>query len=115
MERAHSHRLDELGPPQLIPVYAFIALSQELMARGFTQTCIERLLTGRRRTVAAIFLAAARFGAMHLHYSFVPGMVAFVGSILFGVLYARHRTVIGVTVCHYFLGLVVFGPLQLVR
>ena len=102
-------------PWQMVLIYIPISFAQEAMGRGFTQTCIERLLTGNRRKRLAIVLASAEFGAMHLHYSFGMGMIAFAGSIFLGVLYARHRTLVGVILCHYVLGQLIFGPLQLMR
>jgi hypothetical protein len=103
------------GPWQMFIVYAFVASAQELSTRGFMQTCIERVLPGKGRTRLAIVLGAAEFGVVHLHYSFALGMLAFCGAILFGSLYARHRTIVGITIAHYILGQCIFGPLQLVR
>lgn len=82
---------------------------QELSCRGFQQTRIERLLTSNRRTQVAILLSAAQLGVVHLHYSFRIGLISFVGAVLFGFLYARHRTIIGITIAHYILGQIIFG------
>jgi len=60
-------------------------------------------------------LGAAEFGVVHLHYSFALGILSFIGAVLFGSLYARHRTILGITVAHYILGQFIFGPLQLIR
>lgn len=103
------------GPWQMFVIYIFVAFAQELSTRGFLQTCIERLLPGDGSTTLAILIAAAEFGVVHLHYSFDLGVMAFLGAMLFGTLYARHRTILGITVAHYILGQFIFGPLQLVR
>jgi Type II CAAX prenyl endopeptidase Rce1-like len=103
------------GPWQMFVVYGVVALAQEISTRGFMQTCIERVLPGKGRTRLAIVLAAAEFGVVHLHYSFALGMLAFFGAVLFGTLYARHRTIVGITIAHYILGQCIFGPLQLVH
>ena len=103
------------GPWQMFVVYAFVASAQELSTRGFLQTCIERLLPGDSSTSIAILLSASEFGVVHLHYSFTLGVMAFIGAMLFGTLYARHRTILGITIAHYILGQFIFGPLQLVR
>ncbi|MFN7924169.1 MAG: CPBP family intramembrane glutamic endopeptidase [Bryobacteraceae bacterium] len=95
-------------------LYIFVTFFQELSCRGFQQTCVERLLAGKQQTVA-VLLCAAQFGVVHLHYSFRLGMMSFIGAALFGFLYARHRTIAGITVAHYVLGQFIFGPLQLVR
>ena len=106
---------NEWGPWQMFVVYLFVASAQELSTRGFLQTCIERLLPGPARTRIAIVLGAAEFGVVHLHYSFALGILSFIGAVLFGSLYARHRTILGITVAHYILGQFIFGPLQLIR
>ncbi len=102
-------------PWQMFVLYLFVTTAQELSTRGFQQTCVERLLTGRYRTAIAILLGAAQFGVVHLHYSFRLGIIAFLGAALFGWLYARHRTILGATVAHYILGQLMFGPLQLIQ
>ena len=101
-------------PWQTFVLYVLVCFSQELTTRGFLQTIIERVLEGKGRTTLAILLGAAEFGAIHLHYSFRLGVLAFLGAALFGKLYARHRTIAGITVAHYILGVCVFGPLRLV-
>ena len=102
-------------PWQTFLVYVLVCFCQELSTRGFLQTGIERVLEGKGRTTVAILLGAAEFGVLHLHYSFQLGVLAFLGAALFGRLFARHRTIVGITVAHYILGVCVFGPLQLVR
>jgi hypothetical protein len=101
-------------PWQTFVLYVLVCVCQELTTRGFLQTCIERVLDGKGRTTLAVLLGAAQFGALHLHYSFHLGILGFLGAALFGFLYARHRTIVGITVAHYILGVCVFGPLQLV-
>jgi hypothetical protein len=103
------------GPWQMFVIYIFVTLAQELSTRGFLLTCVERLLTGERRTQIAVWLGAAQFGVVHLHYSFGLGMLSLFGAALFGTLYARHRTIVGVTLAHYILGQCIFGPLQLMQ
>jgi hypothetical protein len=103
------------GPWQMFLIYILVSFAQELSTRGFLQTCIERLVQGKGRTAIAILLGSAEFGVVHLHYSFELCILAFFGALLFGSLYARHRTILGITVAHYILGQCIFGPLQLVR
>jgi membrane protease YdiL (CAAX protease family) len=102
-------------PWQTFVVYVPVCFCQELSTRGFLQTCIERVLDGKGRTTLAILIGAVNFGVLHLHYSFQLSVLAFFAALLFGGLYARHRTIVGITVAHYILGVCVFGPLGLVR
>ena len=103
------------GPRKMWLIYGPSSVAQEFTTRGFQQTCIERLLTGKYRTWIAIILTSAQFAVVHLHYSFFTGMVAFSGGVFFGWLYSRHRTILGVSLIHYLVGQVTFGPLQLIH
>ncbi len=93
--------------------YFFVAPAQELIGRGFLQSSIERFLTGPRRTMIAIVLTSVQFGVVHLHFSFWTGMVAMVSGLLFGAMYARQRSLLGVSISHFILGTLAFGPLRL--
>ena len=97
----------------MVTSYLFVAPAQELIGRGFLQNSIERFLTGRRRTLLAVVLTSVQFGVVHLHFSFTTGAVAMVSGLLFGAMFARHRTIVGVSVSHFILGSLAFGPLQL--
>ena len=94
-------------------LYGLVAPAQELLTRGFLQTSIERFLDMKHRSAVAVCLASAQFGVMHLHYSFRMAMIATVGSLIFGALFVRERTLIGVSIAHFILGAMVIGPLQL--
>src|SRR4051794_24320104 len=102
-------------PWRTFVLYVPVCICQEFSTRGFLQTCIERVLEGKKRASLAILLGAINFGVLHLHYSFQLSALAFLAALLLGRLYARHRTIVGITVAHYLLGVCVFGPLQLVR
>ncbi len=94
--------------------YALLATGQEIVARGFLQTSIERILTVRYRSLAAIGMTSLLFAVVHLHYS--PGFMlsTFAGGIFFGALYCRHRTLVGVSAAHFLLGHLVFDVLRLI-
>jgi len=93
--------------------YFFVAPAQELLGRGFLQNSIEKFLTGRHRTLLAIVLTAVQFGVVHLHFSFATGALAMASGILFGAMFARQRTLLGVSMSHFLLGTLAFGPLRL--
>jgi membrane protease YdiL (CAAX protease family) len=94
-------------------LYGLVAPAQELLTRGFLQNSIERFLDMKHRSAVAICLASAQFGVMHLHYSFRMAVIATVGSLIFGAVFVRQRTLIGVSIAHFILGAMVIGPLQL--
>lgn len=93
--------------------YLFVAPAQELVARGFLQNSIEKFLLGKNRTLLAILLTSAQFGVVHLHFSFTTGIIAMACGFYFGGIFARQRTLIGVSLSHYIVGTLAFGPLRL--
>jgi hypothetical protein len=101
------------GGWQTVTSYFFVAPAQEVIGRGFLQSSIEKFLTGKHRTLLAIVLTAVQFGVVHLHFSFTAGALAMVSGIIFGRMFARQRTVLGVSISHFILGTLAFGPLQL--
>jgi hypothetical protein len=93
--------------------YLFVAPAQEVIGRGFLQNSIEKFLTGKHRTTMAIVLTSVQFGVVHLHFSFATGVIATLSGLMFGALFARQRTLLGVAVSHFVLGTLAFGPLRL--
>ncbi|KYF72497.1 CPBP family intramembrane glutamic endopeptidase [Sorangium cellulosum] len=85
-------------------LYAPHCLLQEFVARGVIQTSLERFLPRSGRAVH-LALASAFFGVYHLHVSLGFAFLTFAIGLLFGALYARHRTLVGVTLAHAALGL----------
>ncbi|WP_437600686.1 CPBP family intramembrane glutamic endopeptidase [Sorangium sp. So ce590] len=85
-------------------LYAPHCLLQEFVARGVIQTSLERFLPRSGRG-APLALTSAFFGVYHLHVSLGFAFLTFAIGLLFGALYARHRTLFGVTLAHAALGL----------
>ncbi|KYF53484.1 hypothetical protein BE08_13845 [Sorangium cellulosum] len=85
-------------------LYVPHCLLQEFVARGVIQTSLERFLP-RSGRAAHLALTSAFFGVYHLHVSLGFAFLTFAIGILFGALYARHRTLAGVTLAHAALGL----------
>ncbi len=96
-----------------VAAYLFVAPTQELIGRGLLQNSIEKFLTGARRTLLAIVLTSVQFGVVHLHFSFWTGIMAMLSGLLFGAIFARQRTLLGVSISHFILGTLTFGPLRL--
>jgi CRP-like cAMP-binding protein/membrane protease YdiL (CAAX protease family) len=91
-------------------LYGPHCLLQELVARGVIQGSLERYL-GDRNPRAGLLVASAMFGIFHLHVSLAFAATTFGVSLVFGLLYARHRSLAGPTAAHFLLGLasVAFG------
>lgn len=83
--------------------YFFHTLFQELGARGLLQGLFQKFLNdqaGHR----AILLTSTTFASLHLAFGVDAVVVTFFASILLGYFYRRHKNLIGVTVLHYWLG-----------
>lgn len=77
---------------------------QEFLARGLIQGTLHRFMAESPDWVPVV-VAAFLFGIGHVHYSYGFAGVTFVTSLLFGALYMRHRSLVGVTIMHYLAGL----------
>jgi len=84
--------------------YIFVAPLQEFICRGVLQGSIQRFLIGPLNWLWAIFLTSSLFGIFHIHESLELGLVAIIGGILWGGMYARHKTLIGVSINHFLIG-----------
>ena len=78
---------------------------QEFIGRGVIQGSLQRFLT-ESRPIVPIVVTSALFGIFHFHVSLTFALVTFVVSVLFGFIYARHGTLLGVTLTHYALGVI---------
>jgi len=87
--------------------YLLHSFMQELLGRGVLQTSLQKFLN-EKTGVAAVFLTAILFGAMHVHLGLLAVGVTFAGGILFGLFYLRHYNLAGVTLVHFFAGAAAF-------
>ena len=85
--------------------YLVSAPFQEFIFRGFLQTTFQRLLSVRRRVIWAILVSNIIFAAGHEPLSWLYPFIVFVPGLVWGWLYARHRTLIGVSISHIILGI----------
>ena len=76
---------------------------QEFIGRGVIQGSLQRFVT-EQRPIVPILLTSALFGIFHLYVSVPFAVLTFAISLLFGWMYWRHRTLIGVTLAHFALG-----------
>lgn len=78
---------------------------QELIARGIGQGSLERFMADSH-PMKPVVIASGLFAILHLHMSVSAAAMTFVVSLLFGYLYHRHHSLVGVTTLHVVLGLV---------
>ncbi len=111
----YGHPVFEFQTPLLeLFMYALVSIVQEIVSRGFLQTATEKVLTGPYRSWVAIFISSIIFSVLHLHYSTDTMLATLFSGFFFGWLYHRHRTVVGVSVAHFLLGVLAWDVLHLI-
>ncbi|MCH9685562.1 MAG: CPBP family intramembrane metalloprotease [Deltaproteobacteria bacterium] len=100
------HRPFVAGPLVADLVYTAFVPLQEFVSRGAVQGSLYVLLQGssRRRWFWAIVVSNALFAVTHLHLTFAYAAAAFVGGIVWGLLFARQRSLVGPVVSHMVIG-----------
>jgi CRP-like cAMP-binding protein len=95
---------DTLFAFEIALYYTVLIPLQELWVRGGLQTSIEEVFAEHpRRSLLAIVLSNAAFAPLHLHVAPYFGVLApmmFVLGLPLGWLYARHRSLLGVSLAH---------------
>ncbi|AET69949.1 GAF domain-containing protein [Desulfosporosinus orientis DSM 765] len=84
--------------------YIVVAPLQEFLTRGVLQGSIQRFLMGRFNWLWATILTSTLFGVFHVHESLMLGIAAIAGGMVWGSMYARHKNLIGVSLCHFLIG-----------
>lgn len=90
--------------PFEIVAYLFHVGLQELGSRGIFQGSLTRFL-GREKGKLAVLVISLMFAILHLHMDLTFVVVVFFGSLVFGSIYLRQGNLIGVTVVHYAIGM----------
>lgn len=84
--------------------YILVAPLQEFIARGVFQSTVARLIVSKRSAFLSILVTSVLFGALHLHTSVTLGIAAFTTSWLWGWMFARQRSLLGVGISHFMIG-----------
>jgi membrane protease YdiL (CAAX protease family) len=85
-------------------VYLVVAPLQEFITRGTVQSTLERLFVGRNSGFLAILVTAFLFGSLHVYSSLNLAISAVLTSLLWGWMYNRQKTLIGVSLSHFLIG-----------
>lgn len=88
----------------IVLAYLIFVPVQELMARGAMQSSFQIMLSSKHKYLWAIILSNLLFSVTHLHLSLSFAFIVFLPGLFWGWLYARHHTLVGVTVSHLILG-----------
>jgi membrane protease YdiL (CAAX protease family) len=84
--------------------YIIVAPIQELITRGVFQSTLQRLILGKYNWLWAVLLTSFMFGMFHIHQSILLGVISISLSTLWGFLYARHKTIVGISISHFLVG-----------
>lgn len=86
-------------------IYFVLTPFQELIVRGILQSSFEKLLISSSRIYWAIILSNLMFSVTHFHMSVIFGFSAFLGGLFWGWSFAKHRTLLGVSISHVICGI----------
>lgn len=85
--------------------YSLLVPVQEFIARGVIQTSLEKLLQSDKGKFMPIFLSNLIFSGLHIHMNFKFAIMTLIPGIMWGVLFARQKSLLGVSISHVIIGL----------
>lgn len=88
----------------LIILYSIHSCFQEIIVRGFLQSGLQVFLTGKYSVLLAILASNIIFSSFHLVFSFSFAGITFIPGLIWGWLYARQKTLLGVMISHILIG-----------
>ena len=88
-------------------IYPLTVVMQEFFTRGVVHESVKRILPGKYAVPVAIIVSSLLFGALHIHKGllFMTGAMLLLG--LFGVIYEKQKSIWGLCIPHYVLGLAI--------
>lgn len=86
-------------------IYPFTVIVQEFLINGVMQEMLDRILYGKYKVVWVVGISAFYFGAMHIHKGLGYMIAASVMCIVVCSAYRKQRTIWGIAVTHYLLGM----------
>lgn len=92
-------------------VYSIFVPVQEIIYRGAMQSSLQLFLTNK--TTLAILVSNIPFAMIHFHLSLILVISTYFLGIFWGYMYARQKTLVGVCVSHFLVGLFAFFILGL--
>lgn len=97
----------------LVIAYTLFVPVQEIIFRGAIQSSLQQFMIGKHKTMAAILVSNIPFCMIHFHLSLILVVMTYLLGNLWGWMYARQKTLIGVCFSHFFAGLFAFFVLGL--
>ncbi len=93
-------------------IYIATTPIQELIARGFLQSCFKNFFQGPNRGFMAILTSNLMFQMMHTIKGFWLAIVSFAFGIYWGILFDQQKSLFGVTVSHAIIGVTALSILD---
>lgn len=87
-----------------ILIYIISCPLQEFIVRGVIQGTLQKFLIGKYRTLLAIIISNLIFSTGHLIYSGELVFLTFIGGLVWGWLYYRHGSILGISISHFAIG-----------
>ena len=88
-------------------LYCVFAPVQEFLARGLTQSSLSRFLKGKHVDAKAILITTLLFSTTHLHLNTYFALAVILPSIFWGIMFARQKSLLGVSISHIIIGIYV--------
>lgn len=85
-------------------VYLLFTPIQELISRGAMQSSLQEFLTGPYKKWSAILVSNLLFSVTHIHVSLGLAVAVFLPGLVWGWMFERHRSLVGVSVSHMIVG-----------
>lgn len=89
--------------------YLISAPLQEFIARGVLQTTLKDIAVGKWRVLKVIVFSNLIFGALHVHFDIKFALMTIIPGLFWGFLFEQQKSLFGVSVSHFIIGMYVFG------
>jgi len=93
--------------------YAVFAFLQCFCIQGAIQSSLMNLVTLRKSVVLSAIVSTLLFSSFHIDMDFIFASVVSIPGLMWAMMYARHRSLLGVTISHALVGLWAFWGLNL--
>lgn len=89
-------------------LYPITVVAQEILTRGAAQGSLQMVLPDKTPVIIPILISSLFFAAIHIHKGLFLMIGAFLLLSVFGLIYNKQKTVWGLCIPHYFLGIFVY-------
>lgn len=88
-------------------LYPITVVAQEILTRGAAQGSLQMVLPEKTPAIIPILVSSLFFASIHIHKGLFMMIGAFLLLSVFGLIYNKQKTVWGLCIPHYFLGIFV--------